>query len=133
MTTKPFYYHQLWFVLGWSLVIFIVVGSLIPAPDDLNITGYDKANHLLIYALLMGWFAQLITRREIQLVYMLAFIFMGIALEFLQVQTGYRSFEIGDMAANGAGVFVGWMFSVTMMSGWLLKLDHLISAKNNAN
>ena len=29
---------------------------------------------------------------------------MGIALEFLQGMTGYRTFDVLDMAANAAGV-----------------------------
>jgi len=32
------------------------------------------------------------------------FIAMGIALEFLQGMTGYRTFDVLDMAANAAGV-----------------------------
>jgi glycopeptide antibiotics resistance protein len=33
---------------------------------------------------------------------------MGVALEFAQGATGYRSFEVLDMAANAAGVALGW-------------------------
>jgi hypothetical protein len=32
---------------------------------------------------------------------------MGVALDVLQGQTGYRSFELADMAANALGVAAG--------------------------
>ena len=120
----------LWYVLGWLMVGFVIVGSLIPSPAQLNMAHYDKANHLIIYAVLMGWFAQLIGVRKLQFAYMLGFITMGVVLEFLQARTSYRSFELADMVANGVGVFIGWVISVTLMPGWLTKLDKLMNEKN---
>jgi VanZ family protein len=34
---------------------------------------------------------------------------LGIALEYAQRATGYRSFEVADMAADALGVAVGWL------------------------
>jgi len=39
-----------------------------------------------------------------RLTYATGFIAMGIALEFAQGTTGYRTFDVLDMAANAAGV-----------------------------
>jgi len=36
------------------------------------------------------------------------FILMGIAIEFLQRMTGYRTFDVFDMLANAVGVALGW-------------------------
>lgn len=120
----------LWHVLGWLMVAFIIVGSLVPPPTELDMIHYDKANHLLTYTLLMGWFAQLISVRKLQFAYMLGFFAMGMSLELLQAQTSYRSFELADMVANGVGIFIGWIISVTMMPGWLIKLDKFMNKKN---
>lgn len=126
-TERP---RLLWHVLGWLLVAFIIVGSLVPPPTELDMIHYDKANHLLIYAVLMGWFTQLISVRKLQFAYMLGFFAMGMGLESLQAQTSYRSFELADMVANGVGIFIGWIISVTIMPGWLIKLDKLMNEKN---
>lgn len=126
-TSQP---RRLWYVLGWLMVAIIVIGSLVPSPTQLDIVRYDKANHLIAYTVLMGWFTQLISERNMQIVYMLGFFAMGVSLEFLQAQTSYRSFELADMMANGVGVFIGWVISVTMMPGWLIKFDKFMNEKN---
>jgi glycopeptide antibiotics resistance protein len=33
---------------------------------------------------------------------------MGVAVEFLQAMTDYRTFEVGDMIANGIGAALGF-------------------------
>jgi glycopeptide antibiotics resistance protein len=37
-----------------------------------------------------------------------------VALEFAQEATGYRSFELADMAVNSLGVLLGWGISATL-------------------
>jgi glycopeptide antibiotics resistance protein len=54
----------------------------------------------------MFLFCQIHARR---LAYALGFTLMGVTLEFLQGMTGYRSFEVLDMAANTGGVALGWL------------------------
>jgi hypothetical protein len=39
------------------------------------------------------------------------FVARGVALEFAQCDTGYRTFEIADMAAASVGVAVGWFIA----------------------
>ena len=65
----------------------------------------DKIGHLASYAVLMFWFCQLYRTR---IFYAAGFILMGVALEFVQRQLGYRSYEVGDMIANALGVLLGW-------------------------
>ncbi len=61
----------------------------------------------MAYALLMAWFAWLHPARGARLAYAGLWIAMGVALEFAQARTGYRSFELADMAANALGVAAG--------------------------
>ena len=36
---------------------------------------------------------------------------MGIAIEYLQRATGYRTFEVADMIADAVGVATGWLLA----------------------
>ena len=56
----------------------------------------------------MLWFCVLYRRSRVRAFYALGFVAMGIALEFMQGNLGYRTFELLDMAANTAGVMLGW-------------------------
>lgn len=90
---------------GWAWAAAIVWLSLTPSQPTIDVTHGDKAGHFFAYAVLMFWFAQLYTRRVF---FAVGFVAMGIALEFAQDATGYRSFDLGDMAANALGVLAGW-------------------------
>ena len=60
---------------------------------------------MVAYGVLMAWFCQLYRTR---IYYAAVFILMGIVLEIIQGQLGYRSFEVADMFANALGVLLGW-------------------------
>jgi VanZ family protein len=93
---------------GWAWAAAIVWLSLTPSPPEVDIEHGDKLGHFASYALLMFWFAQLYAARFTRVAYALGFIAMGIGLEFLQAQVGYRSYDVFDMSANSIGVLLGW-------------------------
>lgn len=93
---------------GWLLVAAIVWVSLTPAPPKLEFEASDKLGHLLGYGLVMFWFAQLYAARPARVGYAALFVLMGVTLEFIQGQLGYRTYEVFDMFANTAGVLLGW-------------------------
>ena len=68
----------------------------------------DKVGHVLAYGLLMFVFCRIYDQWRTRAAYAAGFIAMGIALEFLQRLTGYRTFDVFDMVANAIGVFLGW-------------------------
>ena len=68
----------------------------------------DKLAHLAGYGILMLWFCVLYRRARVRAFYALGFVALGIALESLQGSLGYRAFELLDVAANTAGVMLGW-------------------------
>jgi VanZ family protein len=90
-------------------VVAIIGLSLMPAPPSLDIEDSDKALHLLAYAGLMLWFAQIRTAPTERRMTALLLVTLGIALELAQGLTGYRWLSIADMAANTAGVALGWL------------------------
>jgi VanZ family protein len=94
--------------LGWVFVATIVWLSVTTSPPSLGFEQSDKIGHALSYGGTMFWFAQLYPRSRTRAFYAAGLIALGIALEFVQRALGYRSFELLDMAADAAGVFIGW-------------------------
>jgi len=99
---------------GWLWAAAIVFLSLTPSPPETGVEHGDKLGHLLAYGLLMFWFCFLYRYRYTRLAYGIGWIALGITLEFAQRATGYRSFEVADMAANSLGVLLGWGISATL-------------------
>lgn len=108
--------RRIWYCLGWAIIAGIVWLSITPAPLELQVRQGDKLEHLFAYGVAMFWFAVLFRSRARQAGYCLAWIGLGIALEFVQRHLGYRSFDAGDMAADAAGVLVGWMLARLFLS-----------------
>ena len=93
---------------GWSIAAIIVWLSLTPSPPQIDIEHGDKLGHFAAYGTLMLWFCLLYTRRISRIAYALLWIGMGIGLEFVQGQLGYRTYEVYDLYANTLGVLIGW-------------------------
>jgi VanZ family protein len=92
---------------GWLYAAAIVYLSLTPSPPEPGFEYGDKLGHFLAYALLMLWFALLYRSAGARLAYGALWIALGIALEYAQAGTDYRSFELADMAADVLGVAAG--------------------------
>lgn len=106
--------RKAWLVLGWLWVAVLAYVSLMPdPPQPVRFLNADKLEHALAYCLLMLWFCQVYVRRTQRLFAATLLVAMGIAMEFLQGMTGYRSFEYADMLANSTGVMLGWMWART--------------------
>ena len=86
--------------------------SLTPRPPQIDVSQGDKLGHLAAYGLLMLLFCQSYAQKSTRIAYAVGFIAMGIAIEFLQKMTGYRTFDVFDMLANGTGVLLGWAATV---------------------
>ena len=97
----------------------VIVGTLLPgnsapikALDLLDVN--DKVEHFAAYTAL-GLLPALHERRRIVGILAVALVALGILLEFGQLLSPGRDFEIGDMVADAAGVCVG------VSIGWLLR------------
>ncbi|MBB5018518.1 VanZ family protein [Chitinivorax tropicus] len=106
---------RIWLIAGWGMIALVWYLCLIPAPPQLDINHADKLEHAATYMFLMLWFAQLQPPRRRRQVIMWGLITMGIAIEFAQKATGYRSFDMWDMLANGTGAVLGMLLSHTML------------------
>lgn len=79
-----------------------------------SIENGDKFQHLIGYSIL-ALLAQLIWKRPAR-VWLFASL-MGIAIEFAQALTPYRSFDTHDMLANSIGALVGVLLGLAINAG----------------
>jgi VanZ family protein len=99
---------------GWAWAAAIVWLSLTPAPPRVDFAHSDKLGHFAAYGLLMFWFCQLYDARAIRVWYAVAFVAMGIGLEFAQGALGYRTYDMFDLYANSIGVLLGWGAAIVL-------------------
>jgi len=105
-THPHFPHYRLWLIIGWGMVVGATVLSLIPLSIDMR-EGGDKIGHFVAYAGLTFWFGMLYAGPRRRLAIALAFTLMGVAIEFLQGLTDYRSFEVADIVADAVGTVIG--------------------------
>ena len=118
-------HRRIWLLLGWGMVFSVFVLSLIPLNVDLE-EGRDKIAHLIAYGSMTFWFALLFKGRLRQLAIAIAFAAMGVGIEFLQRMTGYRTFDVADMVANGIGAALGWGLAQTPLVNALDWVERLL-------
>ena len=106
---QPLRFRRFWELIGALLICFVIYESLTRNPITIPLEHGDKYGHVLAYATLMFWFAQLHREAEGRFACGIAFVAMGIGLEFLQGLTDYRTFEVRDMIADAYGVVIGWI------------------------
>jgi VanZ family protein len=99
---------------AWLYAAAIVWLSLTPAPPQVDIANGDKLGHFLAYAALMFWFGALYRSARARIGWALFCLALGVALEFAQRATGYRSFELADMAADALGVLAGALAALSL-------------------
>lgn len=120
---NPVYrYQKLWLIIGYVLVALVMYLSITSAPPlpDVDVPYFDKLGHFLAYFVLMGWFAQIYHVKKMRVIFALAFIFMGLAMEFIQSFDPARMAEFADMVANTLGVVIALL--ITRMSAFRLIL-----------
>jgi VanZ family protein len=107
LTMQDARYFRLWQAIGVLMVMVVCVASLSPTmPPPPGLHG-DKLEHFVAYGSLTYWWGMLYPERTQRWLACMLFILMGIALEFAQGATGYRNFDVFDMAANTVGALLG--------------------------
>jgi VanZ family protein len=119
LRSKP----SLTFAIGWSLVVTLLLclpGTEFPAINWLNKIWFDKWVHIGLFLLLVilwcGAFSGKKSEKSKQKklfirIALLGFLY-GIMLELVQHYfIPFRSFDYGDIVADGVGSFAGFIFS----------------------
>ena len=116
---------RIWLAIGWIGVGAVIWLSLMPEPPRLDVEQGDKLQHLAAYGSLMLWFAQVAVARHLRLQTALGLVALGVALEFVQRATGYRTFSYADIAANAAGVGCGCLLAPPRLPNVLRIVDRI--------
>ncbi len=96
--------YKLWFALGIAQIFIIIYLSLSPGTSSMpSILHVDKLYHFLAYMMVTLWFVQLCEQR-LHWILLVSFILLGVVMEIIQGELGYRQFDFVDMLANAAGV-----------------------------
>ena len=103
---------QGWRAIGWLGVLALVFLCVIPSPaalDELPAWS-DKCYHSFAYGLLMWWLARGYPRRHwLALAIFLAV--LGLAIEYLQSLTTYRTGSVFDELADLVGIGFGYLLA----------------------
>jgi VanZ family protein len=117
-------FPNFWLAIGFLLVALVIALSLMPHPPNVaHFRGNDKLGHFAAYIAMTFWFGQIYTRNRVRWAIALAFVMLGISLEYLQLMSGYRTFEYADMGANAAGVLCALLLAQTPLSRCLTVVE----------
>jgi VanZ family protein len=114
-----------WLTVAWLLVAAVIYLSVTPRPPDIPLDEGDKYGHLIAYGTVMLWFAQLYEGRRRWLA-VAGLVALGVGLEYVQRWTGYRSFDVWDIAADAAGVLAGLAVAPPRLPNFLAATERLL-------
>lgn len=118
--------RKLSLVIGWLLVLLVIYLSLAPISIEVPVEEGDKFGHVIAYAVLMLWFANLYETSNRRSMFAIGFVALGVVLEFVQGWTGYRTFEVADMAADAFGVAAGWALAPPRLPNFLQRIEKFV-------
>ena len=119
MSEHELVWRRVWIVGGVALLFVVLLLSLLPLknqPDPIIPFG-DKFTHMLAFAALMLWFSALVPRSRYPLLFGFLLGFGGL-IEVLQLMSGYRFMEFGDLLADAAGGLIGWGLALAGLNRW---------------
>lgn len=119
--------RHFWLAVGAGFVLLVIYLSLTPHPMDAPSWWNFKLGHILAYAWLMFWFAQIYRRPAQRAALGVSFLALGIALEYVQGWVG-RDFAYSDMRDDGIGILIGLVLVLTPLGGALAAIEGWLAA-----
>ena len=104
-----------WIACGAAFVAYVVYLSVTPDPIRAPTIDGFKTGHIVAYLWLMLWFSQVARTFVSRFVTAILLCALGIGLEYVQLDTGYRHFAYSDMADDALGVAAGWLLAYTRL------------------
>ena len=89
-----------------ACLVVVLVAALVPPQALVSPVMWDKANHVLAFAVL-GMLACL-AYPERKVPVLLGLVAYGVLIELLQSLTGYRNGDALDVVADAVGLLFGW-------------------------
>lgn len=117
-------FPHVWLTVSFLLVLAVIVVSLVPHPPHVgHFRNNDKVGHFAAYVTMTFWFGQIYAGNLIRLRIAFALVVLGVALEYLQRMSGFRTFGYADMAANSARVLCALILAQTPLSKALAAVE----------
>lgn len=114
-------------MVGWSLVVLAVIGSLLPVQNIPPVQTSDKVQHFAAYALLAVWFAGIYPRARYPLIAGGLFV-LGVGIEWAQGAMGLgRQADPMDVVANASGIAFGLVAALLGLGNWAARVESIIS------
>lgn len=105
----------LWLLAFAFCLVSVLTLALMKNPSALLSTGWDKANHVLAFAVLTFLGRMALPAQRLPL--LLGLLAYGVLIENLQLMTGYRFGEYQDLAADVVGMALGYLLAIPAMRG----------------
>ena len=126
-TIEHLRFKRLWLAVGFLLIAGVIVASVVKMPSALTPFTYsDKLLHCVVYAGLMGWFAQIYRHDLTRIMFVILLCSLGVAIEFMQTATATRHFDVSDIVANTCGVILAWALAYTWVGTILPRFEGLL-------
>ena len=125
-------YRGVWLALGWGMALCIAFGSLWPSMPQVATGISDKFLHFSAYAGLAFCFSGVVERHHWARVVVGLLLFGGaieLAQEFLSPT---RTGELGDLAANAAGIVAGILVAALFPQSWCRRVESLAGLHGEA-
>jgi VanZ family protein len=125
--TRPLRYPALWRAIGWLMLAVITVAMAMPAPEvELAIDHADKWVHVLAFATLGAWTAQIYPPSAALLWRGLGLLAFAASTELMQAVIPWRNADSGDLIADAIGVALGLALAFGPSGLGLLRFEALL-------
>ncbi|MES1940572.1 hypothetical protein T5B8_10031 [Salinisphaera sp. T5B8] len=118
---------RFWLALGLLGCGVLTYACLMPHPPQPQVANFDKFEHFAAFALLSGWFGNLLAPRYGRVIILM--ILFGAFIEIAQSFTPYRSADMHDLMADSFGVLAGVTLARFGAMRWLGYLDARVATK----
>jgi VanZ family protein len=122
-------FKRFWQIAGFGFIMLVAFLSLTPDPPNLGVPWGLKMGHVLAYAWLMLWFAQIYQPVPTRIRLGMIFCLLGVGFEYLQGLTDYRSFSYFDMVLNSIGVTIGYLLARTPLQHGLCVVERMLQGR----
>lgn len=114
---QPLRFRWIWLAVGVLLLVAGIPAAMEPLPAVALFEINDKVIHATVFLCFMVWFSAFFRPRLWPLLF-LALVGYGILIELLQGLTVVRSADPMDVAADTAGLVLGWLLAAAGLSRW---------------